>query len=110
MNFYIGNSIDEIHEEDVNVEFSDELIDFIYKLSGELSYDMSKLYEIDPYDDVEVFKDDLEELIEICNYILKESLFENYEEPDKGSQMLRNLIEIARKAISRDMGLVSIGD
>ena len=29
MNFYIGNSIDEIDEQDVNVEFSDELIDFI---------------------------------------------------------------------------------
>lgn len=31
MNFYIGNSIDEINEQDVNVEFCDELIDFIYK-------------------------------------------------------------------------------
>lgn len=30
MNFYIGNSIDEINEQDVNVEFCDELIDFIY--------------------------------------------------------------------------------
>ena len=27
MNFYIGNSIDEIDEQDVNIEFSDELID-----------------------------------------------------------------------------------
>jgi len=25
MNFYIGNSIDEIDEQDVNIEFSDEL-------------------------------------------------------------------------------------
>lgn len=31
MNFYIGNSIDEIKEQDYNVEFSDELIDFVYK-------------------------------------------------------------------------------
>ena len=42
MNFYIGNSIDEIDEQDVNVEFSDELIDFIYKLSKQESFDMSK--------------------------------------------------------------------
>ena len=34
MNFYIGNSIDEIDEQDVNIEFSDELIDFIYMMSG----------------------------------------------------------------------------
>ena len=26
MNFYIGNSIDEINEQDINVEFCDELI------------------------------------------------------------------------------------
>ena len=48
MNFYIGNSIDEIDEQDVNIEFSDELIDFIYKMSGRVSFDMSKLYKIDP--------------------------------------------------------------
>ena len=59
MNFYIGNSIDEIDEQDVNIEFSDELIDFIYKMSGWVSFDMSKLYKIDPYDDVEVSKNDL---------------------------------------------------
>ena len=46
MNFYIGNSIDEINEQDVNVEFCDELIDFIYKMSGQVSFDMSKLYQI----------------------------------------------------------------
>ena len=55
MNVYIGNSIDEINEQDVNVEFCDELIDFIYKMSGKVYFDMSKLYQIDPYDDVEWF-------------------------------------------------------
>lgn len=57
--FYIGNSIEEIDEQDINVEFSDELINFIYKLRGQASFDMSKLYEIDPYDDVVVSKNDL---------------------------------------------------
>lgn len=63
MNFYIGNSIDEIDEQDVNVEFSDELIDFIYKMSGQVSFHMSKLYEINPYDDVEISKNDLSQII-----------------------------------------------
>ena len=80
MNFYIGNSIDEIDEQDVNVEFSDELIDFIYKMSGRVSFDMSKLYKINPYDDAE------------------------------GRQMLQDLLEIIKKAITRELGLVSIGD
>ena len=34
MNFYIGNSIGKIDKQDVNVEFSDKLINFIYKLRG----------------------------------------------------------------------------
>ena len=110
MNFYIGNSIDEIDEQDGSVEFNDELIDFIYKLRGQVSYDMSKLYEIDPYDDVEVSKNDLSLIIEICNYILDASLLQNYEELEEGNQMLQDLVEIAQKAISRGVGLISIGD
>ncbi len=110
MNFYIGNSIDEIDEQDVNVEFSDELIDFIYKMSGQVSFDMSKLYEINPYDDVEVSKNDLSQIVEICNYILDTSLLQNYEEPDEGNQMLQDLVKIIQRAMSKDSGLVSIGD
>ena len=110
MNFYIGNSIDEIDEQDVNVEFSDELIDFIYKMRGQVSFDMSKLYNIDPYDDIEVCKKDLSQIAEICKYILDTAWLENYEEPDEGRQMLQDLLEITQKAMTRDMGLVSIGD
>lgn len=109
MNFYIGNSIDEIDKRDVNVEFNDELVDFIYKLSRQVSFDMSKLYEINPYDDVVVSANDLSQIIEICNYILDASLLQNYEESDEGNQMLEDLVKIARKAISRNVGLVSMG-
>lgn len=110
MNFYIGDSIDGIGEQDVNVEFSDELIEFIYKMSGQVSLDMSKLYEIDPYDDVEIPKNDLFQIVEICNYILDTSLIQNYEKPDEGRQMLQDLLEITKKAMESDLGLVSIGD
>ena len=109
MNFYIGNSIDEIDEQDVNVEFSDELIDFIYKMSGRVFFDMSKLYKIDP-DDVEVSKNDLPQIVEICKSILDSALLQDYEEPDEGRQMLQDLLEIIQKAMTRDCGLVSIGD
>ena len=71
---------------------------------------MSKLYKIDPYDDVEVSKNDLSQIIEVCNYILGASLLQDYEEPDEGNQMLQDLVEIAQKAMSRNIGLVSIGD
>lgn len=50
MNFYIGNSIDEIN----------------------------------PYVDVEISKNVLSQVIEVCNYILDASLLQAYEEPDEG--------------------------
>ena len=110
MNFYIGNFIDEVNIQDSNVEFNDELIDYIYKLNSQVSFDMSKLCEINPYDDIIISVNDLSEIIKICNYILDEFLLQNYKEQDEGNQMLEALIELAKEAISRNMGLVSIGD
>ena len=86
MNFYIGNSIDEIKEQDYNVEFSDELIDFIYKLNQEVSFDMHQLCEINPYTDMEISKNDLMQIIQICKYILDNKLLYDYDEPDEGNQ------------------------
>lgn len=110
MNFYIGNLINDINVQDVNVEFSDELIDYIYKLSKFYCFDMSKLYKIDPYHDIVISKRDLPEIICICQYILKMSLLENYKEKDEGEEMLHNLLELAQIALKRNLGLVSIGD
>ncbi len=70
---------------------------------------MSTLYEIDPYDDVEISKNDLSKIVQICNDILDASLLQNYGESAKGSQMLRDLIEITQKAMLRGLGLVSKG-
>ena len=38
------------------------------------------------------------------------ALLQDYGEPDEGRRMLQNLLEIIQKAMSRDLGLVSIGD
>ena len=110
MNFYIGNSIDKINEQNDNVEFSDDLINFIYKLRKKVTCDMSKLYGINPYSDVEIPKSDLFQIIEICEYILNTSLLQDYEDAEEGNQMLRDLVKISEKAISKDLGLISIGD
>ncbi len=110
MNFYIGNSIDEINKQEYNVEFNDELIGFIYKLSEKVPFDMHKLYEINPYDDVKISKADLEQIIQICKYILDNELLRGYEEPDEGNHMLKALLELAQKALLRGMGLISVGD
>ena len=71
---------------------------------------MSKLYGINPYSDVEIPKSDLFQIIEICEYILNTSLLQDYEDAEEGNQMLRDLVKISEKAISKDLGLISIGD
>ena len=38
------------------------------------------------------------------------SIASNYEEPDEGRQMVQDLLEIIQKAMTSDLGLVSIGD
>lgn len=101
MNFYIGNSIDEIDEQDVNVEFSDELLGFIYEMNERVPFELSKLYTINPYDDVEVSKEDLSQIAEICKYILDSTLLQDYGEPDEGKQMVQDLLELIPKAMSR---------
>lgn len=110
MNFYIGNLIDELDINSENIEFSDELLAYIYKISQYYSIDMEKLYAIDPYDDIDISKVDLPEIINICNFILKESLLESFPERDEGNKMMSDLLKIANKALANESGLISIGD
>lgn len=110
MNFYIGNSIHEINVRDENIEFSDELIGFIYKVDKQVLFGMNKLYDIDPYGDVEISKEDLQDIIKICNYLLNSSLIHDYNDETEGIESLKNLIDIAQEALRRNSGLVSIGD
>ena len=110
MNLYIGNSISGIDVRDVSVEFSDELIDYIYKIHEQIPIDIKSLCEIDPYGDIEVPKEKLYQIIDICTFILKSTLLYDYKEPAEGKKMLHDFISIAQKAISMDMGIVSVGD
>ena len=110
MNFFIGDSIKEINEQDNNIIFSDELVDYIYKMRNYATCDMSKLYQIHPYSDVEISKNDLPQIIEICEYILDAEMLINFDKSNEGIEMVKNLLEIAQMALSRNQGLVSIGD
>lgn len=110
MNFYIGNSIHEINVRDGNIEFSDELMGFIYKVDKQVLFGMNKLYDIDPYGDVEISKEDLQDIIQICIYLLNSSLLHGYNDEHEGIESLKNLIDIAQEALRRNSGLVSIGD
>ena len=79
-----------------NIEFSDELIGYIYSSRDEVLFDMSKLYDIDPYDDVVISRDDIQLIISACNSILTSTILEGTRELEVWTAMLNNLINMAQ--------------
>ena len=70
MNFYIGNSVNEININDYNVELDDDLMSIINDLTKKINIDFSVLYDIDPYDDVVISNDHLTKLLDVIKNIL----------------------------------------
>lgn len=110
LNNYIGDSINKIEKEYSSVDFSDELVDCIYKIRCCFPLDASNLYEIDPYDDVVIPAHYVFNNIKICEFVLNSSLLQDYKEPEEARIMLQNLLNLSREALSDGVGLVSIGD
>ena len=93
-----------------NIEFSDELIGYIYSSRDEVLFDMSKLYDIDPYDDVVILADDIQLIINTCKSILVSTILKDVRESEIWTIMLNVLINMAQQALSMETGIVSIGD
>ena len=93
-----------------NIEFSDELIGYIYSSRDEVLFDMSKLYDIDLYDDVVISRDEIQLIISACNSILTSTILEGTRELEVWTAMLNNLINMAQQALSMETGRVLIGD
>lgn len=110
MNFYIGNSVKDINLNNKNIEFSDELIEYIYNSRDKVLFDMSKLYDIDPYDDVVILADDIQLIINTCKSIIVSTILKDARESEIWTIMLNELINMAQQALSMETGIVSIGD
>ena len=106
MNFYIGNSVNEININDYNVELDDDLMSIINDLTKKINIDFSVLYDIDPYDDVVISNDHLTKLLDVIKNILSSNLLIEYSDYDT----LTDLIKLINKAIFLRTNLISIGD
>ena len=71
---------------------------------------MSKLYDIDPYDDVVILADDIQLIINTCKSILVSTILKDVRESEIWTIMLNELINMAQQALSMETGIVSIGD
>ena len=110
MNFYIGNSIGEIKFDDYNIEFSDDLLQYIYNQRKQISADLSVLFEIDPYSDTFLEYENVKALRDICSLIIEADIIKGYDDYDEGVEMLEDLLQIADLAVLNKNGLVIIGD
>lgn len=110
MNFYIGKSIKALDLNSYNVEFSDELLEYIYKNRHVLNFETNILDQIDPYDDILLEKEQINNLKEICNRILNSNILHEYEDFDEGKDSLVDLEKLCDEAIKNDLILISIGD
>lgn len=110
MNFYIGKSIKEVDLNSYNVEFSDELLEYIYKNRHVLNLEANVLDQIDPYDDILLVKEQIISIKEICNKFSNSYILQVYEDFDEGKDSLVDLERLCDEAIKKDLLLISIGD
>lgn len=70
---------------------------------------MNMLCDIDPYNDCELAPYKTAKIIGNCEYIIGNSLLNEYKKQEEGYEMVRNLLKIAGDALVKGKGLVSIG-
>lgn len=110
MNFYIGNCTSEIQVQDTNVLFSAEFGEFLYENKNSIPADLSWLFAIDPYDDVQIKSEDVPAINASCSMLQKMRVWEQYEFPDEGKLAINGLKDLTDKAIFLNKGLISVGD
>lgn len=110
MNFYIGNSLNEIKMDDYNIEFSDDLLQYIYTHRKRIPVDSNVLFEVDPYSDILIAHENVEEIRNICSLCITTRIIENYDNYDEAIEMIYDLLQLANSALLNKKGLISMGD
>lgn len=110
MNFYIGDSIEELDIEDENIEFNDDLYQFIYESRNQLESKMQVLFEFDQFSDVLIPLFKVKALESACQSLLDSNLLEKYDDHEEAKGTIMDLINLCKEACNMNVGLISIGD
>lgn len=109
MNFYIGNTIEDLKINDRNVEFSDDLLEYLNKNKRILGLEEFVLQEIDPYDDTVIENSQLQQWLSMCDSIVSSNILEQYEDLDE-TRSVEELIVLINEALNNNLNLIVIGD
>lgn len=108
MNFYIGNSMEKLKENDENVELDDEMIEYLYSVRETIPF--ISFFKIDPYSDMVVEKEDIIDIISMCEYVLEEQMLSDYEEYEDIRLAISELNILGRNALKKGEKMIVIGD
>lgn len=109
MNFYIGNTIKDLKVNDRNVEFSDDLLEYLNKNKRIFGLEEFVLQEIDPYDDTVIENSELQQWLSMCDSIVSSNILEQYEDLDE-TRSVEELIVLINEALNNNLNLIVIGD
>lgn len=109
MNFYIGNTIEDLKINDRNVEFSDDLLEYLNKNKRIFGLEEFVLQEIDPYDDTVIENSQLQQWLSMCDSIVSSNILEQYEDLDE-TRSVEELIVLINEALNNNLNLIVIGD
>lgn len=110
MNIYVGNNFTEIKINDYNVEFSDELLQYLYNNRNKIKIDLDILFKIDPYSDTILEYKNVEKIYNICVLLIKSDVLREFYDYSEAIDTLNNFEYISKLALLNKKGLVFIGD
>lgn len=108
MNFYIGNSIEQLNVNEKNVELDDEMMEYLYSIKEIIPF--VAFFTIDPYSDTVVEKEDISDIISMCEYVLKEQVLNDYDESEEMILTISELNDLCHNALKQSEKIIIIGD
>jgi hypothetical protein len=109
MNFYIGNSVEEINPMEKNVELCDDLLEYLNKHKKDIQLKRFVLQEIDPYDDNIIKYSELKLWQDMWELLMVSKVLEGYEDSDE-ARCIRELFNLFGEAICLKKNIIVIGD
>ncbi|MDU4853127.1 hypothetical protein ACTQ31_15370 [Clostridium butyricum] len=108
MNFYIGHSIEQLNVDDKNVELDDEMMEYLYSIKEKIPF--VAFFTIDPYSDMVVEKNEISDIISMCDYVVKEQRLNDYDESEDIILAIRELNSLCQNALKQSKKIIVIGD
>ena len=110
MNFYVGNTLKDVHSNSKDAYFTAEFGEYLYQNREAIGINLEWLFEIDPYDTVFVDAAKVFDIVSACRELIELEIWKNYEYPEDGENAIKDLLVVATEAIREGKGLISEGD